>query len=62
MCGCSGTGLVWVALVQAGVVWVTTGAVLGWIKVVEGCDGEEVAMLRLDCVRIEIGLSILVIV
>jgi len=31
---------------------------LGWSEVVEGLGGEEAAMSRLDCVRIEIGLSI----
>jgi len=32
--------------------------VLSWTEVAEGRGGEEATMSRLDCVRIETGLSI----
>jgi len=56
-------GLVRAGLLQAGLGWAgllraTAGTVLGWTEFVEGHDGQEATMLRLDCVSFEFGLLI----
>jgi len=50
--------MVLAGLLEAGLVQAAVGTVLGWIKVVKGQGGQEVAMSRLDCVSYVTGLLI----